>query len=187
MEQITIISGNTEDELWQKVTEGLNNDELLEYEVTLDLAGKKVLLDIDIDPGGGFESGYEFTRLTAGLANNNDFNFAIHHEGFIDTMGKFFGMEDIEIGYPEFDKKLIVKTNDAERVKTIFSDDDVRDTFQSLTEFTLHIANKDIEGEKEAFLELEIQKGVTDPNELRKIYHSFFSLFTALERNTVIA
>lgn len=184
MEQIKIISGNTEDELWQQVVADFaKDDELLEYNVVLKQGAKDVSLDIDIDPGGGFESGYEFTRLGVEIQKKNDFRFSIHHEGFVDKMGKLLGTEDVLTGYPEFDKKLVVKTNDTEKVKAAFVNDNVRAIFQSLTDFTLHIAHHHIKNEdgKEAFLELEIQRGVTDLAELKKIYHAFFEVLTLVD------
>ena len=184
MEQTKIISGNNENEIWQQVTADLNSGkELLEYETVLNQGTRKVLLDIDIDPGGGFESGYEYTRLTSEIQKINDFRFAIHHEGFIDKMGKLLGMEDILTGYPEFDKKLIIKTNNAEKVKTIFADNSIREVLQTLADFTLHITHHrvDSEDEKEAFLEFEIQRGITEPSELRKIYHTFYNILLSID------
>jgi hypothetical protein len=184
MEQIKIISGNNEDEIWQQVSADFAaDDELLEYNVVLNQASRKVSLDIDIDPGGGFESGYEYTRLSAEIQQKNDFRFSIHHEGFVDKMGKLLGMEDVLTGYKEFDEKLIVKTNDAEKVKSIFSDINARNVFQSLADFTLHITHHHIKDdkEKEPFLELEIQRAITDAEELRKIYHAYFEILSLID------
>jgi hypothetical protein len=184
MEQTKIISGNNEEVVWQQITADLKDDSILEYHVIIRQEERTVLLDIDIDPGGGFESGYEFTRLTSRILEKNDFRFALHHEDFMDKMGKLMGMEDVIIGYPEFDDKLIIKTNDPSKVKTVFSDKAVRELFQSLTDFTIHIHHHVIDNEKgkEPFLELEIQRGVTNPIELRKIYHAFFSTLVALDK-----
>jgi hypothetical protein len=182
MEQTTIISGNNEDEIWQQVTADMNaGKELLEYEVVLNQDGRKVSLDIDVDPGGGFESGYEFTKLSASIQKKNDFRFAIHHEGFIDTMGKFFGMEDVSIGYPAFDERLIIKTNHKKKVRAIFTDSSIREVFQQLTDFTMHITHHHEEG----FLELEIQHAITDPIELRKIYHAFFKILALIDMDGI--
>jgi hypothetical protein len=181
MEQTRIIAGNNEEEVWQQITADLKDDSTLEYHVIVKQEARTVLLDIDIDPGGGFESGYEFTRLTSQMQQQQDFRFALHHEDFIDKMGKLLGMEDVIIGYPEFDNKLIIKTNNATKVKTIFGNKAVRELFQSLTDFTIHIHHHTVDDEKQPFLELEIQRGVTDAIELRKIYHAFFLILIALD------
>ena len=127
-----IISGKNEDEVWEKIKKELvANPDLLDYRVTIKQQKRKILLDIDIDLGGGFESGYSTTTLLALLQNEQDFRFAIHKEDFFDEVGKFFGMQDVEIGYPEFDKKLIIKTNDKAKVKAVFSDRDYHHAFRS--------------------------------------------------------
>ncbi len=184
METIKTISGSSEAEIWQQVTADFAaNEDLLEYNAFLHQADRAIALDIDIDPGGGFESGYEFTRFTALIQKKNDFRFSIYHEGFINKVGKFFGMEDVITGYPEFDEALIVKTNDAEKVKTFFSDPTVRATFQAMTDFTLHITHhhpKDGET-SDTYLELEIQVGITNVAELQNIYHAFWEVLVLID------
>lgn len=182
--QQTTIAGLNEDEIWQKINaEFLINPDPLQYSVMIQQGNKQVVLDIDIDLGGGFESGFETTTLAAELANPTDFRFGLHQQHFSDEIGKFFGMEDVEIGFPEFDKKLIVKTNDRLKVREIFSDESVRKVFERLEDFTFGITHHKAENEKKArFLELEIESGITDPKKLREIYHAFFSVLVLVEK-----
>ena len=70
-----------------------------------------ILLEIDIDPGGGFESGYATTRFSAPVVLQQPFLFTIYPEGFLADLGKLFGLQDEVIGYPEFDKKLIISVH----------------------------------------------------------------------------
>ena len=39
-----------------------------------------------------------FTRMRAPYVNPNSFRFTIYRKGFFSGIGKFFGMQDIEIG-----------------------------------------------------------------------------------------
>ena len=55
---------------------------------------RKIVLEIDIDLGGGFESGYETTVFSADLHTAPAFRFAIHEQHFTDEIGKFFGVEE---------------------------------------------------------------------------------------------
>jgi hypothetical protein len=183
MEPAKIIKGQTEDEIWQQITADLTKqDDILEYDAMIEQDGNQILLDIDIDLGGGFEGGYESTMLRAPLHIAQDFRFAVHHQGFIDEIGKFFGMQDVETGYEEFDKEAIIKTNNAEKVKALFTDATVRKVIQSLEDYTfgiiMHHANH---GDKAPFLELYINNAITDATELRKIYHSFYTVLTSLD------
>lgn len=176
-EERKIITGATEEEIAQQLTADLTGGEdLVYYEAEIDQAGFKTLLIIDIDLGGGFESGYATTSFTAPVPVPDNFKLAIHKEGFLDSAGKLFGMQDVVLGYPDFDKRFIVKTNDEAKVKTLFSDEEVRATLLSVPHFLLHIGHREIEGIKRNLLELEIEEGITDPAALLAIYQVFFNL-----------
>ncbi|WP_018615445.1 hypothetical protein [Segetibacter koreensis] len=187
MEQ-QIITGKTEEEIWQKINaQFLANPDPLEYSAVIEQGKRKVVLDIDIDLGGGFESGFESTTLTAALLTIPVFRFAIHEKHFTDEIGKFFGMEDVEIGFAEFDEKLIIKTNDRLRVKEIFSDELVRKIFESLSDFTFGITYHNRDNETNVpFLELYVEHGITDPIKLREIYHAFISVLMLLDTEVEI-
>lgn len=177
------ISGRNTDEIWRQVAADLSDGEIYEYDVLLVQDGKQVELEIDIDLGGGFEGGSAYTSFTAPVVPVHDFRFAMHHQGWIDTAGKFFGMEDVEIGYPEFDDALIIKTNDRDRVRRMFTDVNVREIFQSLGSFTLHLESHHAAGQKEKqpFLVLNIEAGITDSSVLRNLYEAFSTVLDATE------
>src|ERR1035437_2133762 len=109
----TMIRVNSIDEVANIFSSDLA-EQVLEYNPQILHNGRTILLSIDIDPGGGFESGFESTTLNCRLEHDPGFTFAIHHETFIDEVGKFFGMQDIATGYMEFDKKVVVKSDNAE-------------------------------------------------------------------------
>lgn len=184
MEQENIISGRTEEEVWQQINaQFLTNPDPLEYRAVIVQEQRKIVLEIDIDLGGGLESGYENTTLTAELPTTPAFRFAIHDKSFTDEIGKFFGMEDVEIGFTEFDKKLIVKTNNKLRVREIFSDEAVRKPFESLNDFTLGITynNNGGSARNAPFLEFQTETGITNTKQLKEIYHAFISILIMLD------
>lgn len=49
------------------------------------------------------------------------YNFLIFPEDFTDKIGKIFGLKDIEVGDLEFDKKFIIKSNNANQVKKMLT------------------------------------------------------------------
>ena len=185
MKSQRIITGNTEDELWQQLTKDMVGGEwAYDYQILLKQGDREILLDIDIDLGGGFEGGYESTMLSAVLHGlKDDFSFAIHHEGFLDEIGKFLGIQDLETGYIEFDKKVIVRSNNEEKVKQLFADSEVRSVFELLTDFSLGITSHHIShtDEKEYQLEFSSDLAITDQRALRKIYHAFVAVLYQLE------
>ena len=177
------IVGNTTDELWQQVSADLADDETFEYNVLLVKGGTPVELVIDIDLGGGFEGGSAYVSFTAAVSPAHDFRFALHHEDWIDRAGKLLGLEDVEIGYPEFDAALIIKTDDKDRTQQIFSDASTRATFQSLRLFTLHLTHHHVSGEKgkQPLLELIIEEDINDPEKLRVLYDAFCNVLDRIE------
>lgn len=178
--EIRVIEGETEDEIWQQVRPDFEGEELLGYNVILQTPNSAVELDIDIDLGGGFERGFEITRLVAKLPATNDFKFALHKEDFLDEIGKFFGMQDVKLGYEDFDKHVVVKTNDEARIKELFADEQLRLFVLSLEEdFNLSLS-KDHE---EKVLALEIEKGITDVTVLQKLHGWFLQLLDAVRRD----
>jgi hypothetical protein len=176
------ISGHNEDQVWAQVQSDLTQTpDLLQYRAVIEQQSRTILLDIDIDLGGGFEGGFATTILSARFPNPEGFRFALHEESFFDDLGKFFGMQDVEIGYPDFDAHIIVKTNDEARVRTMLVDDTTRAVLLSLQDFTFEIvlADGDADGE-EATLELIIEEGITDPVRLREIYRVFFGILVLI-------
>lgn len=188
METLKIISGNTEQELWPEVEADLADGAVYEYNVLIKQGNKETDLLIDIDPGGGFESGWENTVLKAPINVNDDLRFAIHDQTFIDKAGKFFGMDDVEIGYGELDKHLVVKTNDVNRLHNIFSDATVRSVLVSLNSFHcgIHTYHDDHTGEQ-AYLELNVDEGINEAAPLRNLYHAFYSMLVAIEHTSPVS
>ncbi len=179
MNDIKTITGTNETEIWSHIQKDLTLQDVFEYNVIIEQQDRQIELNIDIDLGGGFEGGYEITSFRTLLTVPNDFRFAIHKEGFLDEIGKFFGMQDVELGYEEFDKKVIVKTNDEEKVKKIFSDADERNFFKTLdADYSFGITIRNHEKE----LELTIEKGVTDPVILQNMYHHFYKLLMIVDQ-----
>lgn len=193
MEKYKIIKGQSDEEIWDQVRADMSNISYpLKYGANIQQNDKTISLNIEVDLGGGFESGFQvtsltapvpiqFTTLTSRLNEPKDFRFALHDEDFIDKVGKFFGMEDVKTGYEDFDRKLVVKTNDVEKVKAVFADEDTRRTFQSLAGFNLHIAHYDHD-DKHSSLELTIDKDITNVEELRKIYDAYVNVLEAFEQ-----
>ncbi len=182
MDNEKLITANNDDEIWQQVAADLKDNEFA-YSAIISIQNRKIYFDIDVDPGGGFEGGYQTTTFKSRLEKAGTFKFALHHQGLLDEIGKFFGMEDIETGYPEFDKKVIVKTNDAARIKSLFSEKQTRVPFEGLTDFTFHIAQHHIDetSAKADFLELSIEEAITDIPRLKPIYNAYTKVLDALE------
>ncbi|GGH74064.1 hypothetical protein HNQ91_003787 [Filimonas zeae] len=178
-----LITGESIDEVCAKIKADLTAEELLtDYHVTIHQEDKSIQLDMDIDLGGGFESGYEITTLTAVL-HDTPFRFAIHPQDFLYEIGKLFGIQDVTIGYPDFDKKVIVKTNDEEEVKRLFEDESIRVLYQNLDDYLLSVTENE---NYQVILEFTIQRGITDPAELQQLYTSFYKVLVQVDSAILI-
>ncbi len=183
MEIEKIINGNTPEEIWNQIGEDLKADEF-SYTAVINYESSKIIFNIEIDPGGGFEGGYQTTMLRSELQHAGDFKFAIHHQGLLDEIGKFLGMQDIETGYPEFDKKVVVKSNDEAKVKSIFADVQPRSVFMGINDFVFHIAKHHIdETDKQAnFLELTIEEAIVETARLVSLFNAFYNVLSVIEK-----
>ncbi len=68
-----------------------------------------------------------FTRLRAPFVNPDKFRFTIYRRSVFSDLGKFLGMQDIEVGHPEFDRDFIIKGTDTARVRALFANARVRE------------------------------------------------------------
>lgn len=84
-----------------------------------------------------------YTRLRAPFPNSGGFRFTIHRASIFSSLGKLLGMQDIEVGYPEFDNDFVIKSNDEEKVKTLCRSDRLRDLVTAQPSFQLTIEDDD--------------------------------------------
>ena len=63
-----------------------------------------------------------YTRMRAPFVNKDGFFFEISREGLFAPVGKLFGMQDIKIGDPDFDKMFIIKSNSEDKIRLLLDD-----------------------------------------------------------------
>jgi hypothetical protein len=85
-----------------------------------------------------------FTRLRAPYVNADGFRFTVYREGVFSKIGKFFGMQDVTVGHPEFDESFIIKGTDEEKLRSLFSNARMRDLLHALPDVLMTV--KDDEG-----------------------------------------
>jgi len=85
-----------------------------------------------------------FTRIRAPYINPEGFWFTIYRKNLFSDLGKFLGMQDIEVGDPEFDEAFIIKGNDESKVVSLFSNSKIRQMIQDQPKIRLEV--KDSEG-----------------------------------------
>ena len=150
---------------------------LHDYHVAYQLGNHIIKLDISSSPGGSEEGGYESTSISSPIVSGADFNFVMYPEDFLISIGKFFGLQDIVLGYPEFDHNILVKTNNADRLKAVLAGEGSRKILQNLSGFALKLESHD-EGH---ILNLSIQRSLTNINEFSQVLAMYYEILTRVE------
>lgn len=126
-----------------------------------------------------------FTRMRAPYVNKDGFRFKIYRKGFFSNFGKLFGLQDIEVGFSEFDEEFIIKGNDTEKLCKLFSNFKIRELIQLQREISLEV--KDDEG----WFGIEFPQGVDelyfqvygiikDVDRLKNLYYLFAEILNQL-------
>jgi hypothetical protein len=66
-------------------------------------------------------------------------NIQSYHKGILNNIGNKLGMKDLEVGYPDFDKEFVLKSNNYDKLKQFFSDQTIRSMIQAQKKIWLHI------------------------------------------------
>ena len=141
------IFGPSKDEIWTQIATDIEG-EFIEggfwgKDVLIYKHGEwQILLDTYVVSTG--TSSYSVTRMRAPFINKDGLYFKISREGFFSSIGKFFGMQDIEIGDPFFDKQFVIKGNNPEKIKLLLADSRIKELCQSQPQ--IHLSIKDDEG-----------------------------------------
>ena len=82
--------------------------------------------------------------MRAPYVNPEGFRFTIYRKGVFSDLGKLMGMQDIEVGDPEFDDAFIIKGTDESKVRELFSNRKIRQLIEDQPK--IHLAVHDSEG-----------------------------------------
>ena len=135
--------GPSKDEVWRQLSEEIGA-EFVEggfwkgSKVQAHVGPWTVTLDINND--GESQS----TRIRAPYVNPEGFRFTIYRKGFFSNLGKLLGMQDIEVGDPEFDEAFVIKGNDEGKVCGLFANPKIRQMILAQQKIRLEV--KDSEG-----------------------------------------
>ena len=67
-----------------------------------------------------------FTRVRAPYVNRDDFTFKIYRQHVGHKVGKLFGLKDIEVGHPDFDREFVIQGSDQRKLEMMFANPDIR-------------------------------------------------------------
>ena len=118
------------------------------------------------------------TRIRAPYVNRDDFQFRIYRTHFLLNLSKKFGLQDVEVGFPEFDEDFIIQGNDPQKLKMMFSNPHIR-TLLSYQPYVQFGINKQVpwpqkkfpDGVNEVFF--QIPRILKDLDQLHDLYDLF--------------
>jgi len=85
-----------------------------------------------------------YTRLRAPYLNKDGFRMRVYRKSIFTGLGKALGMQDLEIGRPEFDEPFVIQGNNPAKVKQLLSHDRLRELIAAQPNFDVQV--KDDEG-----------------------------------------
>ncbi len=179
-----IITENSEEEVWKAIAGQLNSKEdNLDYTAQFTTQNHCVTLDIDIHPDRVYddEDVKPLTSFSTPLPDETSFRFRIEKQSLKHEIGKLFGMQDVIIGHPAFDKRFLIQSNDEAKVKDIFSNAEVSATLLQHPVDDFEIREHKIGANKEIVFRLNLEGGITEPAALKDIFQSFKTVLNTLK------
>jgi hypothetical protein len=182
--------GPSKDEVWRQLSDEIGG-EFVEGgfwkggTVQAQIGPWTVTLDSYTD--SSTDHSVHYTRMRAPYVNPEGFRFTIYRKGFFSDLGKFLGMQDIEVGDPEFDEEFIIKGNDEDRVRVLFSDPKIRQMIQDQPKIQLEV--KDSEGwfgpkfpQEVDELQFQVLGVIKDVERLKSLFDLFAAVLDQLCR-----
>jgi hypothetical protein len=128
-----------------------------------------------------------YTILQAPFHNPDNFRFSINRRGIFTDIGKFFGMQDIATGDPEFDHDFVIQGNNEEKVRQLLANSTIRDLiglqpkihFQIKPDDGLFSRKYPVGTERLYFRNLGI---IRDLDRLKNLYDLFFATLDQLHQ-----
>jgi hypothetical protein len=82
--------------------------------------------------------------MRAPFVDPESFHFTVYRKGIFSDMGRWFGMQDLEIGDDAFDQDFILKSNQESKLRELLAGSKIRELISQQPEF--YFAVKDDEG-----------------------------------------
>jgi hypothetical protein len=89
------------------------------------------------------KSSTNYTRMRAPYINPDGFRFEIYRKGIFSDLGKWLGMQDVTVGWPEFDEAFIIKGNSEEKLRKLFANQKIRDLISAQRNIRFSVQDDD--------------------------------------------
>ena len=157
-----------------------------EWTVSLDEYTQVILI------GGKHPMPIQHTRMRAPFPNPSGFRFSIHRASVFSYIGKVLGLQDIEVGYPQFDEDFVIKSNNEQIVKSLCRSEQLRALITAQPKFQLSV--QDDEGwfgqsypDDVDILVFDVVELIRDVERLKSLYDVFAETLHRLSGEGVTA
>jgi len=132
-----------------------------------------VTLDTHDVPSG--DAKRSTTRIRAPFFNQDGFKFLVFRSGVFAELGKLVGMQDVEVGFPEFDSKFVIKGNNEELLRRLFSNEMIRKLLseQPNVRFEIVKGEGETEGEPKDEVRFQTSGAIQDLDRLKHLFELF--------------
>ncbi len=114
------------------------------------------------------------TNMDAPYVTKDEFAFMIYPKGMLSELGKLFGGQDAEVGYPEFDRDFIIKCTDEAKVRALFANSRIRQLIQAQPGFHRFGADSYYGVRPELYFRFQSDVAViTDVGRLKSLFELF--------------
>lgn len=90
------------------------------------------------------KSSITYTRMRAPYVNPDGFHFDIYRKGIFSDIGKWLGMQDVVVGYPQFDEDFIIKGNDESKLRRLFANEKIRELVEDQPEIQFSVRDDEM-------------------------------------------
>lgn len=178
--------GPSKKEVWQQLCNEIGAEFVTKRwaEPRVELPVGPWILTLDTYTVSTGQGSVVFTRMRAPFVNPDAFRFTIYRKGLFTELGKLFGMQDIEIGVPDFDEAFVIKATDEDRIRSLLDDIQIRRLLQQQPRLRLEVRDRDgAFGPKFPELTDELLFQVMGLMKDKELLKGLFDLFaTVLER-----
>lgn len=173
--------GPSKDEVWQLLAPKIHGNFVgggMWKESRIDVHVGEWIVTLDTYTVHTGHAHVAYTRFRAPYVNRDGFRFTITRKNVFSAIGVFFGMQDVEVGFPDIDRQFIIKGTDEGKLAGLFGNVRFRTLLEG--ERSLRLEVKDDEGwfggkfpEGVDELCLQVQGVVTEFERLENLYDLF--------------
>lgn len=134
--------GPSKDEIWQQIANDIGGefiDNGFWQKDDLRYSHKEWELLLDTFTRSHGKSSSTYTRLRVPFINKDGLHFKIYREGFFSKIGKFFGMQDIDIRDPRFNEGFVIQGNKPQKIRQLLNDYKLKALFEMVPKSNVEI------------------------------------------------